>query len=523
MIYWRAWIAISLLLAAGGCTIVGPDYERPDVPLAPAWYEAERAGFTSTGESQVRWWQLLNDPVLNELIELAFRENNSLKIAGLRVLEARAQLGLAIGNQYPQTQVAVGDISAVRGSENAANTAAGDLQFTNYTAGISASWEPDFWGRFDRGIEAADAGFLASVASYDQVLILLAAQVADIYTVIRTTEEQIRITRDNVELQERSYEITDVQYRNGATSELDVLQARTLLLSTRTALPGLEAALAQAKHALSTLLNRAPGDLQELLSGTDTIPELSMDLPVGIPADILRQRPDVRSAEYQAMAQNALVGLAEASLYPSFTIGGFVGLSAAGGTNTTRSGQDGIGELFSGDSLTYSAGPAFVWPFLNYERIRNNVRVQDARLQQALVRYRDTVLSAAREVEDAIVSLHSIQQQDALLEQTVAAAIRSNELALLRYQEGFADYQRVLNAQQSLFSQQGRYVANHGAVIRSMISLYLSLGGGWQVRQETSLVDAETRGAMQQRTNWQGLIETTEEEAAAVAPESKPR
>lgn len=513
----------ALVAAASGCTTVGPDYERPEVPIAPAWYEAERTGSTESGEPPIRWWQTLGDPVLAELVETAFRENNSLKIAGLRVLEARTQLGIATGNRYPQTQLAIGEATANRASENAANTAAGDLDFTQFTLGFSASWEADFWGRFRRGIEAADAAFLGSVAAYDQAMILVAAQVADTYAVLRTTEEQIRITRANIALQERSFEIAEVQFRNGATSELDVLQAQTLLASTQAALPGLEATAARAGHALSTLLGRAPGDLQELATAPDNLPIASIDIPVGVPADLLRRRPDVRRAEYQALAQNARVGLAESNLYPSFTLGGFVGLTAASGTSTTRSGNDGFGELFDGDSLTYSVGPAFFWPFLNYSRIRNSVRIEDARLQQALLAYRDTVLAASREVEDAIAGLRSVREQDALLQQAVAAALRSNELAMLRYQEGFADYQRVLTAQQALFTQQGRYVANRGGIVRSMIALYLALGGGWQNRAERVLVDPESKDTMQQRTDWGGLIEMADDEASRHGPDDSRR
>ena len=207
------------------------------------------------------------------------------------------------------------------------------------------------------------------------------------------------------------------------------------------------------------------------------------------------------------MAQNAQVGLAEANLYPSFSLTGAVGLTAAGNTDTTRTGNSGFGELFSGDSLTYSIGPNFVWPFLNYGRLKNSVRVQDARLQQSLIAYRETVLQAAREVEDAMVGLEGAIQQDELLAVTVESARRSTEVALLRFNEGFADYQRVLNAQQSLFTQQGRYVGNHSSIVSSFIALYLALGGGWELREDADMIDTETLDTMKERTNWGDLIE----------------
>jgi len=254
-----------------------------------------------------------------------------------------------------------------------------------------------------------------------------------------------------------------------------------------------------------------------------SIPNIPEQTALGLPADLLRRRPDVRQAEYLAMAQNASVGLAEANLYPSFSLNGSLGLSAAGSTETTRTGKSGIGQLFDTDSVTYAFGPSFVWPFLNYGRIKNSVRVQDARLQQALIAYKETVLQAAREVEDAIVALEGARQQDSLLAETVTTALRSTDVALLRFNEGFADYQRVLSAQQALFAQQSRYVSNKSKVVSSYISLYLALGGGWQLRYETDLLDAATRDALTERSNWGDLIETVEAETKAANPGQKPR
>jgi NodT family efflux transporter outer membrane factor (OMF) lipoprotein len=496
---------------------------QPESPLGPEWYQAERAGYSSSADDQVRWWKKLNDPVLDRLVERAHQQNNSLKIAGLRVLESRAQLGIAVGNQYPQAQAMVGDATAVQASEGAANTAAGDLSFTQFNLGVGASWEIDFWGKFRRGIEAADAAYLASVAGYDQIMVLVTAQVCGTYLAIRTIEEQIAITRENITLQQRSYDIVDVQFENGSTSELDVLQARTQLLSTQSSIPQLQTELYQAQHALSTLLGMAPADMRDLLGASATIPKIPEETALGLPAELLRRRPDVRQAEYFAMAQNASVGLAEANLYPSFSLNGSLGLSAAGNTDTTRTGKSGIGQLFDTDSVTYAFGPSFVWPFLNYGRIKNSVRVQDARLQQALIAYKETALQAAREVEDAIVALEGARQQDDLLGQTVTTALRSTDVALLRFNEGFADYQRVLSAQQALFAQQSRYVANKSKVVSSYIALYLALGGGWQVRYETDLLDVETRDALTERTNWGDLIETTEADMKSSTPDEDTR
>ena len=254
---------------------------------------------------------------------------------------------------------------------------------------------------------------------------------------------------------------------------------------------------------MSVLLGRSPGNIDDLLKGEGKLPDLPEQLAVGIPANTLRQRPDVRRAELQALAQNALVGVAEADLYPSFTLTGNLGFSAVEGTSST-SGAD---QLFESDSLAYSFGPTFVWPFLNYGRIRNNVRVQDARLQQALIAYREAVILAAREVEDAMASYIGTQKQDVILAEGVRTAQRSAELSLLRYQEGFADYQRVLDSQQSLFTQQQRYATNRGNVVRSFVALYRGLGGGWQLITPAEFVDEENRQEMEERTNWGDLLE----------------
>jgi len=514
----RIWLAVATLPVLGACAAVGPDYERPDSPLGPDWYQAEVAGISSTPAQQKAWWQLLGDPNLDRLVEAAWRSNNTLEIAGLRVLEARAQLGIATGAQYPQTQVLAGGTSAIAASENAANTAAGDLEFTQFDLGATVAWEIDFWGRYRRGIEAADAAFRGSVADYDQALLLVSAQVALNYLTIRSLEEQLAITRENIAAQQRSYDIVSVQYENGNSSELDVLQARSLLLATKATVPALEAQLEQAKHALATLLGKSPASVDEFLDPGRAIPVVPETLDVGVPAELLRRRPDVRQAEYLAMAQNASVGLASADLYPSFSISGSLGLVAAGNTNTTSTGESGIGQLFDPDSLTYSAGAGFGWPFLNYGRIRNNVRVQDARLQQALTAYRETVIQAAREVEDAIVGLDGARRQDLILEQTVAVARRATDVALLRFQEGFADYQRVLDSQQLLFTQQGRYVGSQTNVVSSFIALFVALGGGWDIREETPIVPAETLETMQDRTNWGDMIDAAQDEAARESP-----
>lgn len=497
---------LAVVAALAGCAPVGPDFVRPETPANPAWLQAELDLYATSSTELADWWLQLNDPVLNQLIDTARRQNNGLRIAGLRVLEAQAALGIATGSRYPQTQVVTGDATAVGISRNDPDSAVQDLRYSQANLTAALSWELDFWGRFRRGIEAADANLLATIASYDEAMLLLVSTVSEVYAIVRSTEEQLRLARESVRIQRRSYEIVDLLFREGDSSELDALQAKTLLLGTEATIPKLEQALKQAKNALSVLLGMTPGGVDDILGGESTLPVVPASIAVGVPADMLRQRPDVRRAELLALAQNALVGVAEANLYPSFSLNGSIGAGTSEASDTT-SGSGGLGELFSSDSATYAAGVSFVWPFLNYGRIRNNIRVEDAQLQQALVAYRETVIQAAREAEDAMAAFAGTQAQDKILKEGVATAQRSADLSFLRYQEGFADYQRVLQAQQALFSQQQRYAANRGDVLLSLIAIYRSLGGGWQSAEAREFVDEATRDEMQERTDWGDLLQ----------------
>ena len=504
-----------MVLSTGACTQVGPDYEAPDLAILESW---QTPGARTNSDEIVKWWTVFNDPVLNQLIEIAHQENYNLQVAGLRVLESRAQLGIAVGNRYPQSQAFFGSATAIQSSESNANTGGGaDLKFGLLETGVGIGWEIDFWGRFQRGIQSADANLAASIAGYDDAFMILISQVASTYVAIRTIELQLRIAHENVELQSRSYAITEVNYRFGKEAELDVQQALALLRGTQATIPGLEAALRQAKNALSTLLSRPVGNLSAILGSISKVPNNPPEFAVGAPADLLRRRPDIRQAELLAMAQTALVGVATADLYPSFVLSGTVGLSAATATNTTRSGDTGLGALFSGDSLQYAAGPSFSWNLFNYGRLKNNIRVQDARLQQLLVNYQNTVLRAAQEVEDSMIAYVKSLEERYLLVDAVGAAKRAEVLSMLRYREGFSGYQRVLDAQQRLAVQQQRQATNLGAIAQNLISIYKALGGGWQMRENQPFIDAETQKTMQERSDWGELLDP-----AATQPPEEP-
>ncbi|MGI9304310.1 MAG: efflux transporter outer membrane subunit [Gammaproteobacteria bacterium] len=497
---------LLLVVMLAGCTKLGPDFVKPDAPVAGDWIESHPRLKREATELHT-WWKVFNDPVLDERIDAAHGQNLPLQIAGLRIIEARAELGIAVGQLYPQAQQARGGLVFERLSESQVNTAGADINAWTYDAGFDAVWELDFWGRFRRGIESADASFFASVAYYEDVLVSLTAEAASAYVAVRTFGERIELAEQNVEIQRQGLELAEIRFQNGAITELDVQQARALLNNTRATIPRLKTGLRQAMNALGILLGQPPGQVSSILDRPGAIPVAPSEVAVGIPAELLRRRPDVRRAELQAAAQSALVGVAMTDLYPSFTLTGSIGFAASDGTRTTSSGNSGFDELFDMDSLAVFGGPSFTWNIFNYGRLKNNVRVQDARSQQLLVNYQDTVLRAAQEVEDAMVGFLRSQEQVSFLTDSVDAADRAVDISLIQYRDGAVDYQRVLDSQNTLVAQQDLWTETRGDVARNLIAMYKALGGGWQVHAGKPIVAQHIREEMRSRTDWGGLLD----------------
>ncbi|MDD1640277.1 MAG: efflux transporter outer membrane subunit [Methylococcaceae bacterium] len=495
---------LSMLLVFGGC-MVGPNFVKPEGNLAENWSgEGDPRVMTQTAVDKL-WWKVFKDPTLDQLIQLAYQQNLPLQIAGLRILESRARLGVAIGRQYPQQQEVFGGATGVGLSKNAANSFGSDRSFRDYQLGFDAGWELDFWGKFRREVEAAYASMLASVADYDDALVSLTAEVARTYTVIRTYEVLIKITSANAKVQEDGLKIAESRFRNGVTTELDVAQARTLLESTRSAIPQLQTSLQQAQNALSTLLGQPTGVFQELLNGHKGIPTAPPEVAVSVPAELLRRRPDIRNAELSAAAQCARVGIAQTELYPSFSLFGEIGFqsSSQGGV---QSGNADFDNLWDADSFFYSFGPGVHWSIFNYGRIENNVRIQDARFQQSLVNYQDTVLNAAQEVEDAMTGFLKAHETAMFEQNSVNAAQRSVEIAFVQYREGAVDYQRVLDTQRALLQEENNLAQARSSIATNLIALYKALGGGWELRQGQPIIAESMQAEMQKRTNWGRLL-----------------
>jgi NodT family efflux transporter outer membrane factor (OMF) lipoprotein len=491
---------------------VGPDFVKPQAKVNEDWNQKGDTRVRQTGIDQ-QWWKAFHDPALDRLIQLAYQQNLPLQITGLRIMEARAQLAIALGQQYPQVQEAFGNATNVGLSRNAPNQSFPDRHFWDYQLGFDAAWELDFWGKFRRGVEASRANLIASMADYDNALVTLTAEVARTYTVMRNYEVLLEITVANVKLQEEGLKIAESRFRHGATTELDVMQARTLLESTRASVPGLQINLQQAQNALSTLVGQPTGTIQTLLEGPKGIPTAPAEVAVGVPAELLRRRPDIRSAELFAAAQSARIGVAKADLYPSFSLFGEIGFESSSQGGALSNHAD-LHNLFDSGSLFYSFGPQFRWSIFNYGRIENSVRVQDARLQQLLVAYQDTVLRAAQEVEDALIGF--LKNQEALVfeQNSVTAAQRSVEIARVQYQEGAVDYQRVIDTERILLQEETRLADTRSAVATNLIALYKALGGGWELRVGQPIIPAGTQDEMQKRTNWGHLL------PAAPAPEA---
>jgi NodT family efflux transporter outer membrane factor (OMF) lipoprotein len=490
------------MLPCGGC-LVGPDFSPPSPPVADKWLEANNRSVDARNQEYRDWWKVFHDPVLDRLIETAYNQNLSLVSAGTRVLEARAQLGVAIGEFYPQVQQGKGSIIYDRPShaDPTANPLAGVLpNFWRDALGLTANWELDFWGKFRRGIESADAAYLASIASYDYVLANLLGNVATTYIGIRTLQTQIDIARENIVRQKKALAVALAKYRGGTATKLDVYQAENVLAQTESTIPQLTIQLNQGSNALAVLLGMPPQPMDNLLRGATGIPVPPKHVAVGIPADLVRRRPDILATELAAAAQSAQIGIAEANLYPAFSLLGSFG-TVASNINGNK-----LKQVFEGKGITFGFGPSFQWNILNYGQITNTIRVEDAKLQGLLVDYQNTVLKAQQEVENGLTSFLQGREQVDLLRESVAAANAALGIALLQYNLGTRDFTTVLTAEQNLYTAQNNLATAEGNVSSGLASVYRALGGGWQIRAENEFVPAGTAEEMRNRTNWGELL-----------------
>lgn len=495
--------ALALALPLAACS-VGPTFVTPQASVEARWKDAGFPAVTTSSDLSRRWWTTFRDPALNRLVDMAYAQNLTLMEAGARVIEARATLGQAVGELYPQTQQLSGTADYLQPSRTDAtsnpNDAITSRQFWRVNLGGQVAWELDLWGKFRHGVEQADAAYLASIASYDDVLVTLIGDVASDYIQIRTLQAQIAIARENVAKQKAALDIARARFTGGATSELDVFQAQNVLGQTESAIPQLTAQLQQAENALAVLLGVPPASVAGLVGGSKGIPAPGRSVAVGVPADLLRRRPDVRAAELRAEAQSAKVGIAAADLYPAFSLGGALGTLVS----TTNGNK--INELFTSPSITFAFAPSFSWPVLNYGQITNEVRAQDAELQALLIDYQNVVLKAQREVENGLAGYVQGARQVVYLRQSADAASKALTVAIAQYQIGSRDFTTVLTAEQNLYQAQNNLAAAEGGVSLSLTTAFRALGGGWQIREGKDFVDDPTRAQMRARTNYGDIL-----------------
>jgi NodT family efflux transporter outer membrane factor (OMF) lipoprotein len=473
-----------MLVSSSGCTSirdyvrqgfrVGPDYKEPPAAVAPHWIDANDKRVNSNCEDICSWWKVFKDPALDALICTAYHQNLTLREAGFRILQARAQLGIARGEFFPQNQNLTGSYTRIaRSKETALARAGGQVGhrfFDQWDYGFNLDWELDFWGRFRRAIESQADLLDASVADYDAAIITLLGDVATNYAQMRTFEQRLVYARENVKVQQDTLDIVQARFKASTISELDVDQASSTLNSTQAAIYELEIGLRQAQNRLCTLLGIPPEDLMARI-GEGPIPTAPTDACVGVPADLLRRRPDVRAAERRVAAQSEQIGIAMSDLYPHIQISGTLGGSA-----------ESLGRLFTPGAFNSQISPNFRWDLLNYCRIQNNVKFQDARFLELVTFYQNQVLQANQEVEDGLVVFLRSQERTKYQQKSVDDAVAAVNVALLQYKAGTTDFTTVTQVEQIQVLQQDTLAIAQGEIVTGLVAVYRALGGGWQIR-----------------------------------------
>jgi len=471
--------SLGLLLLAYGCT-VGPNYQRSDVPVASTWKEASQSGIDTRSAELTRWWTAFNDPLLNSLIERAVHSNLDLRQAEARIREARASRAVTAAEQWPTVNVS-SSYKRIRSSENAfavspqgggglSSFPSGDLDQNFYQAGFDASWEIDVFGGVRRSVEAADATIEASVEDRRNTLVTLLGDVAKNYIDLRGFQRQLAVARANLKAQQDTLDLTKVRFQAGLASDLDVAQQEGQLNTTAAQIPTLESSLKQAAYRLDVLLASQPGALWDELSKETAIPALPPEVLVGLPSELLRRRPDIRTAERQLAAATAQIGAAMADLFPKFSLTGTAGLQSISAS-----------DWFTGRSRAWSIGPTISWPIFDAGRIRANIEVRNAQQEQALAQYEKTILAALGDVETSLVNYSREQARYRSLSDAVAANRRAVEMSNELYIRGLVDFLNVLENQRSLYASENDLAQSEATMAANLVSLYKALGGGWEI------------------------------------------
>lgn len=448
-----------------GCASVGPDYVRPEIRMPEKW--SSKTGADKLPEvdqdSLAAWWVLFKDPVMTSLIERAVKNNLDVKAAAARVKQVRLQRRIAAADLYPG--VSATGSGSVAGSED--QRGEWNEQET-YKTGLDVSWEIDLFGGTRREMEAAMADYQEAEEDLRDVLVSLTAETATAYVQLRIYQKRLENTKENIRLQTEAAELARVKYKTGLAGALDAEQATYNVESTKAQLPAIEKNIAEMKNRLAVLTGGWPGDLNNELSTSSPIPVGDLKFAIGVPADLLRRRPDIRGAERKLAAETARTGAAEAELYPKLTLNGSLGWNAAA-----------LSGLISPANLVTVLGAGITWRIFNAGSVRATIEIQSAKQEQALIDYEATLHTAVEEVENALTSIIMEARKQASLKKAFEAAENAAALALQEYQAGLSDFQNVLETQQSLTSFQDKLTESRGQSTLSMIVMYKALGGGW--------------------------------------------
>jgi NodT family efflux transporter outer membrane factor (OMF) lipoprotein len=465
------WLTLALAALLAGCA-VGPDYEAPRPVVSGSWSALggkspeQTSVATARSADLARWWGSFNDPALDALIDRALVSSLDLKVAAARVREARALRGVAQGALLPEVGGSA-SYDRARGSENGPLPSSGKA-FNLYQAGFDASWEIDVFGGTRRTVEAAAAEEEAAIENLRDVRVVLLAEVARNYAELRGFQSQLAIAGQNVDGQQKTLELTRTRRDAGRATDFDVARAEAQVSTTSSAIPTLESAIRLSIHRLGLLLGQEPEALAAELSETKPLPKAPAEIPVGLPTELLRRRPDLRRSERELAAATARIGVATADLYPRFFLTGAFGLQSVGAS-----------DFATASSRLWSAGPQIQWALFQGGRIRANIEVQNSRQEQAAIRFEQSLLGALKDVEDALVQHAKEQVRRRTLAQAVASQQRAADLADQRYAQGLVDFLNVLDAQRQLYIAQDALVQSDRAIITHSIALYKAVGGGW--------------------------------------------
>jgi multidrug efflux system outer membrane protein len=465
----RIILALLVVLSLSGC-MMGPDYQRPDIDTPRSWrFEDKEA----KDVANTTWWEQFNDPVLNDLIQTALRENKDVKIAAARVEEFMGRYGVTRSTLYPQV-FAGASAGRQRASELTGPITLEDSQgnptFSNYEVFVNAAWEIDLWGKLRRATEAARANLLSTEEARRTVILTLVTSVASTYIDLRDLDKQLEIAQQTAKSREESYDLFQKRFQGGVISELELNQVKSEYEQALSTIPQFEKNISRVENFLSILLGRNPGAIQR----GKTIDALnSPAVPAGLPSDILMNRPDIRQAEQNLIAANANIGVAKALYFPTISLTGFFGWAS----------KD-LSDLFDGPAKTWGwAVPATV-PIFTGGALAGQVKAAEAIQQQALIGYEQSIQTAFREVDDALISQKKSREQIAAQGRQVEALRNYARIARLRYDNGYTSYIEVLDAERSLFDAELAYAQTQGVLFLSLVNLYKSMGGGWVVTAE---------------------------------------